>query len=254
MTPYEFNTIKQLIGAYWATLDIGLVKSEWAKKGLLTQNVKLSKGDLNNFGLELLPSVLAPKLNLCEGAGKCKYTCLAFSGVGNILKGRKVLAGELNTILKAKARKTFLFANDYSFFRAILMNEIKHKQMISEFDGKRASFRLNVTSDIDWSDIIDEMKSVQFYDYTKIWDRTSKPNYNLTFSVDERTTDKMITDKLHCGESVAIVFHELPLEYLGFPVIDGDENDNRYDDGNGKIIGLKYKTTIGGKDDTDFVR
>ena len=256
MTPAQFNHIKKMIAAYWSTLDIKQVKAEFAKKGLLTQNTKLSKGDSENWGLELLPSVLAPKLNLCEAAGKCKYTCLVFSGVGNLIKGKAMLTevGQLNAMLMFKARKTFLYANDYNFFRSILMNEIENKSLIAELQDKKFACRLNTTSDIDWSDIIDAMPNVQYYDYSKIFSRESKPNYKITFSVDEKTTDEQIINKLENGENVAIVFHKVPEKYLNFPVIDGDENDDRYNDAKGIIIGLKYKTTIGGKDDTDFVR
>jgi hypothetical protein len=70
-------------------------------------------------------------------------------------------------------------------------------------------------------------------------------NYKLTFSASELTDDDSIKSKLQEGENVAIVFKELPTEHLGFKVLDGDDTDNRYDDENGVIVGLKVKNTAG---------
>ena len=43
---------------------------------------------------------------------------------------------------------------------------------------------------------------------------------------------------------VAMVFEKnIPNEYLGFPVIDGDKYDMRYLDEGAVIVGLKYKKT-----------
>ena len=45
--------------------------------------------------------------------------------------------------------------------------------------------------------------------------------------------------------NVAVVFDQIPQEYYGFKVLDGDETDLRIDerdsDGNNCIIGLKFK-------------
>jgi len=120
--------------------------------------------------------------------------------------------------------------------------------------GKSIAVRLNTTSDLDWTELTNSLPNVQFYDYTKVWTRKSTANYNLTFSVAEHNTQEQIEEKLNNNESVAIVFHKLPETYMGFPVVDGDVDDDRYNDVKGTIIGLKYKTTVGGKDDTSFVR
>ena len=62
---------------------------------------------------------------------------------------------------------------------------------------------------------------------------------------------------LSSGLNVAMVFNvkdetELPSEYMGFPVINGDEHDLTFLHGNGVIVGLKAKGAAK-KDTTGFV-
>ena len=252
----DFNTIRKMVRSYMATLNLDDCKAEMIEKGVLTSNAKLKKGDNANFGLELLPSVLSGA-NLCPSAGKCKLTCLAFSGVGNILKGKKMIAGtELSAPLKAKARRTFVFLNDKDWFTELLKSEITHKNAMAKLGGQKVYFRLNVTSDVDWRFLTDQLTEINFFDYTKVWTRSSTANYFITFSASELTTNEMIADKVSQGENVAVVFNskKLPKDFLNFEVINGDKNDNRYDDPKGVIVGLVLKTTVGGKESTDFVR
>jgi hypothetical protein len=154
---------------------------------------------------------------------------------------------ELNDMLKFKARKTFLYLNDQSFFEAILRVELQRHSLIAGLEGKTFGARLNTTSDIDWSAFTSGMPEIRFYDYTKVWDRVSTPNYHLTFSASELTPDVAVKAKLRTGASVAVVFPgALPAEHLGFPVINGDLSDDRYDDPPGVVVGLSLKVTIGG--------
>ena len=248
ITVKQFNDVKRMIAAYWSTLELGEVKSEFARKGLLTQNTKLAKGSNYNMGLELLPSVLAPHFNACPGAGACRYSCLAFSGAGNVIRGPKMLAsGELNDMIKFKARKSFLYLNDQSFFEAILRVELQRHSLIAGLEGKTFGARLNTTSDVDWKEFTESMPEIRFYDYTKVWDRGGSTNYHLTYSASELTADTAIKAKLRAGHNVAVVFpSERPATHLGYPVINGDTDDDRYDDPRGVIVGLSLKVTIGG--------
>jgi len=53
---------------------------------------------------------------------------------------------------------------------------------------------------------------------------------------------------------VAVVFaDELPEKWWGYPVINGDENDLRFLDGSGKIVGLLEKKT-GRKTTDEFIQ
>ena len=66
-----------------------------------------------------------------------------------------------------------------------MLAEIDQKDIASTMAGKKALFRLNGTSDIDWLHIIQQKPNVSFYDYTKELGyirRNKLPNYDLTFS------------------------------------------------------------------------
>ena len=58
--------------------------------------------------------------------------------------------------------------------------------------GKKPALRLNGTSDIDYRKIANEFPNIQFYDYTKVYNRVSKEipkNYHLTISYSEANKD-----------------------------------------------------------------
>jgi hypothetical protein len=107
---------------------------------------------------------------------------------------------------------------------------------------------------------MEEFPNVNFYDYTKgftrmmAWLNGKMPdNYHLTFSRSEETSDDRIKKILSLGGNVAVVFRgSLPKTYLGFPVVDGDENDLRFKDKKGVIVGLVEKG-LAKKDETGFV-
>jgi hypothetical protein len=263
MNKKEFATVKKLVREYMTTLNLDEVKQEFATKGLMTTNSKLAKDDdgnevdsmTMNSGLELLPSVLSP-INTCKGAGACKYECLAFSGTGNVLKSKAMFKNnELPAPLKSKARRTFLYINDLEWMLQCLEMEIRAFASKAKLMGKLPYFRLNVTSDLDWFDFTSYLSEFDFYDYTKIWNRQSTPNYHLTFSVSEKTTDAQISKKLAKGENVAVVFafrkgkkRVMPVTYMGANVINGEKSDDRSLDKKGSVIGLLIKTPIGGID------
>ena len=256
LTPKQFNQVKKLVAAYTKTLNLDEVRDEFLKKGIMNQNAKLVKGSNYNVGLEILPSVLAPGLNACPGAGECKYSCLVFAGVGNMLHGKKMVNDAILTpVLKSRARKTFLLQNDRDFTEKLLTLEINKHSEIAALGGATFGARLNVLSDLDWRQFTNNMSHINFYDYTKVWSRESTDNYKLTFSASELTSDEDIIKKLSAGENVAVVFQgKLPETYLGFPVLDGDISDDRYNDEAGTVIGLKVKATIDGNKKSSFIR
>lgn len=134
------------------------------------------------------------------------------------------------------------------------MAEMRMFQAKAKRDGYEFSARLNGTSDIDWSKIEVEGKtilkhfpSVQFYDYTKDGHRFGRipANYQLTYSY---TGNNLATtlDLLTLGFNVAVVFDTkkgkaLPATFNGYPVIDGDLTDYRPNDGDGVVVGLRFK-------------
>jgi hypothetical protein len=138
-------------------------------------------------------------------------------------------------------RKNFLLQLDAE----VTLAKIKNK------GPKNLAIRLNGTSDIryekfiirDGKNIFELHPDIQFYDYTKNYlrfnDKLPK-NYHLTFSRSE-TNHAMAMELLVKGYNVAMVFDTLPKTYMGYKVVNGDENDLRFKDPKGVIVGLKYK-------------
>ena len=94
---------------------------------------------------------------------------------------------------------------------------------------------------------------VQFYDYTKVPGRDlGIPNYHLTFSLAESNEEDAAAE-LQRGMNIAVVFDGVPSEYLGVPVVDGDESDLRFLDPSGVVVGLKAKGEARG-DTSGFVK
>ena len=89
---------------------------------------------------------------------------------------------------------------------------------------------------------------MQFYDYTKTFDRMLRflkgpwptKNYHLTFSRSELNDDEC--DKVFdAGGSVAAVFDVVPASFRGRAVYSGDYDDLRFLDPKGYWIGLTPK-------------
>lgn len=156
-----------------------------------------------------------------------------------------------NTINKARITKTKLFFEERAFFMGWLIDEIRSAQRKAYAAGKSFSVRLNGTSDLspeqfhlDGKNILEIFPDVQFYDYTKVFKRIQLAkkysNYDLTFSF----SGNNIAESLLALEQeirVAVVFEEVPAQYWGVPVVDGDLYDMRYQDPGKVVIGLKYK-------------
>jgi hypothetical protein len=236
---------------------------------LLNQgNAKTLKGEVlgyRTFGLHLSPATKSG-FNVCQWASAgCRAACLDTAG-----------RGCMSNVQNSRINKTKRFFKDNYGFMSDLRTEIA-KAIISA--GKKQMipcFRLNLTSDIPWENIrkgrtvnpqlvrplnvMEEFPNVSFYDYTKgftrmmSWLNGKMPdNYHLTFSRSEETSDDRIKKILSLGGNVAVVFRgSLPKTYLGFPVVDGDENDLRFKDKKGVIVGLVEKG-LAKKDETGFV-
>jgi hypothetical protein len=132
-----------------------------------------------------------------------------------------------------------------------LVDEIRSAQSKAIAAGKSFSVRLNGTSDLspeqfhlDGKNILEIFPEVQFYDYTKVYNRTKLTkkysNYDLTFSY-SGTNAVQCQDALLQDIRVAVVFEKVPEQFWGRLVIDGDAYDMRYQDQGGVIVGLKYK-------------
>lgn len=227
-------------------------------KLLTTANAKIRKGEkigFKTFGIHLAPASLSG-FNVCKDASAgCAASCLNTAGMG-----------AFSNVQLARIEKTRLFFRDKAFFLAQLIKEIAAAIKSAEKQGLTAVFRLNLTSDLPWEKIKLNDKTVfqlfpqvMFYDYTKSPERMTAflagempKNYHLTFSRSE-TNGAIAESILKSGGNVAMVFRKsLPSQYLGARVINGDETDLRFLDGEGKIIGLVEKGKAK-KDESGFV-
>ena len=170
----------------------------------------------------------------------------------------------------SRIKKTKLFFEEKFAFLAKLEKEIASSIKSATKKAMTAVFRPNLTSDLEWETIENEQgqtlfqkfPETQFYDYTKSFQRMAKfinpnpdlpSNYHLTFSRSEHN-ETLCDMVLQMGGNVAVVFRDqLPKTWKGFEVINGDENDLRFRDKKGVVVGLIEKG-LAKKDETGFVQ
>ena len=218
---------------------------------LTTSNPKIQKGVKRGYFTTIqhfAPSKLSGT-NVCPDATpECIRFCLNKAGRGGIFK-----AGEnTNVIQEARKRRTRFFLDDIVGYHSKLLKEITAHVKKANRLGLKPCVRLNGTSDLSWEDgfapLFWRFEDVQFYDYTKSFDRMMRylkgpwhtKNYHLTFSRSE-LNDAECNKVLAAGGSVAVVFESVPNTFRGRPVHDGDSDDLRFLDPPGSWVGLKAK-------------
>jgi hypothetical protein len=216
---------------------------------LTTNNAKTIKGEKLGYTTYIL--YMSPfrqnsqKKNICPMATPgCAAACLYTSGHGS-----------MDNVKKGRTNKTEFFLSDRNKFLMSIYSEIAQLEVKYKIEGGKFAVRLNGTSDISWEkfkikdnkNIFELFPKVQFYDYTKNHLRFQNKlpkNYRLVFSRSE-TNEPIALALLAKGVNVAMVFDETPKKYKSYKVINGDENDLRFLDGKGVIVGLKYKKITG---------
>ena len=189
--------------------------------------------------------------NVCPfSTPECRLGCLATSGRAKIERW-----ANMDVIQKARLIKTKLLFENEEFFMRLMVAEMKAYQKKAKLDGYYFSARLNGTSDIDWEtikidgkNIFEIFPEVQFYDYTKSYKKivdNRVKNYHLTYSYTGRNTAKCIK-VLRAKKNIAIIFNipknqAYPKTWNGFKVINGDRTDFRPYEGDGVVVGLKWK-------------
>lgn len=238
---------------------------------LLGQNYKTAKED-ESFetradvqGLSLLPSLSYGEAaqtpgarNACVGASEaCIKSCLVYSGHNTI--------DPYNVQIKA-ARTRALVQQPRAFVR-MLAEAISRHQRVRK---AQPYVRLNVFSDLPWElicpDLFEQFKNMSFYDYTKVENRNTPSNYDLTFSF-SGVNHAQVGYELSRGRRIAVVFipperipskgrargaglpSHLDAAMFGgsgmIPVIDGDVSDVRPRDPGQVIVGLRWKIPMG---------
>lgn len=235
----------------------------------LDTNAKTVKGQKVGFMTAIL--YLAPwKLsgyNVCamaEIAG-CIGDCLNTAGRGGMapadaetvtIDGHTI---KLNAVQKARIRRTRFFFENREAFLIQLCKEISHARAYAAKRGYTLVVRLNGTSDLRWENVFmasnnnatlfDVFSDLQFYDYTKIPNRSIKhiTNYHLTYSYSNRKEFAKYIERAMAfyGRTInfAAVFKgkKMPAMFMNRMVINGDESDLRFLDKKGVVVGLIAK-------------
>lgn len=207
-------------------------------------NFKLKKTNadkaLKVAGLSLLPNKKGcPFMNI---AG-CGASCLRFSG-----------RGIFKNVENSRQSKLDYLNNDRTGFIKKLTSELN---TFSKYCAKRdlvGYVRLNVLSDYPWhaeayGAIPQQFPELKFYDYTKVAKRLGETpdNYELMFSYSPaKAYQKSVQLALKTTAPMSVVFNgDMPAEFLGRKVYDGDKSDIENLARKSSIIGLKYKLAKG---------
>ena len=223
-------------------------------KLLTTQNYKTTKGEklgvLTGI-LYLAPANLSGYEVCPKRSTGCTAACLFTAGMG-----------AFSNVQQARIKKTVAFFEQRDEFMTQLRKDIQALAKKAKKLNMTPAIRLNGTSDLEWTrfGLMQEFPEIQFYDYTKVLNRLTKDNptnYHITFSQSESNAFEVVT-ALNSGFNAAVVFavkkgKDLPKEWNGFPVYDGDDTDLRFmDPKGGYVIGLRAKGRAK-KDTSGFV-
>jgi hypothetical protein len=205
---------------------------------ILGTNEKVEKGSdkFNTYILHLAPHNLISVNTLCASAeaSGCAADCLAFSG-------RLAMKNGANAMFK----RTVLMLLRPEWFESKLLSEIDKAEAKAKRDNIPPLFRLNGTSDLDWSHIFKARPESKAYDYTKVLSRIRKnnlPNYDLTFSASmysqqSRSAFKKAVERKH---RIAVAFNTKESKLDKFTIPSGfksfDDTDLRHLDD--QVIGV----------------
>ena len=210
-------------------------------------NAKTKKNKRESLILYLKPGQVMGR-NMCPKASDgCLSACLNTAG-----------RGAFSNVQDARERRTIEFINNRKAFLKQCADEINKSAKKTE----ELAVRMNGTSDLKLVEMLVSDNSIAdnvvFYDYTKIHQKAGRKVlssghvYVVTFSRSEINESEAIA-VLHRGGHVAVVFNELPAEWNGFKVVDGDLSDDQMlDHMNAVVLGLKAKGKAR-KDNTGFV-
>ena len=222
---------------------------------------KNKKINVKTYVIYLAPANLSGYNTCSHSTPECRMGCLNTSGRA----GMEELCGKTMTV-DCRNKKSRLLFEQTNFFMQWLIADIEAQKNLAVQKGFAFSVRLNGTSDIDWANIrvngktiFEIFSDIQFYDYTKNPNKFKNiaPNYHLTMSYTGRNW-QVCEMLLQQGNNIAVIFDvknesELPKEFNGYKVVNGDETDFRPADPKGVIVGLKWKK-IANKQVNDYVR
>jgi hypothetical protein len=218
------------------------------KMGYLTHSLNFAHSDLSGFNVCPMAKRLSRSgMGQNKNLSSCSSVCVGGNGFASIHP----------IVLESRIAKTISFKLDTQNFMLKLISEIENAIKLAKKKNLKPTFRLNAYSDILWEkqktndlngkmNIFEMFPNVTFYDYTKINNRKTPKNYQLTFS--HYGDFKKTSEALENGFNSAIVFESLPskikINNKIYTVIDGDKTDLRIDEkinGDSVVVGLKFK-------------
>ena len=204
---------------------------------LFGSSLKVEKGadKYDTYVMYLQPADKIAIKTLCSFATKagCKEPCLIDSGQLGMTTGQN-----------AATKRTILMLLRPDYFKARILSEIDKAERKALKTGIPALFRLNGTSDIDFSDIYKARPNSMFYDYSKLLSRVRKAslaNYDLTFSgsMYSKQSRAALRKAVTAGHRIAVAFNTklITSDALAIPdnMANFDKTDLRHLDN--KVIG-----------------
>lgn len=229
----------------------------YSQRYLLSKSVKVIKGEKMGWITGVL---YAPAATKFQGGHTCSHSELArCAGPCLVHSGHMALDGAVN----ARADRLQLLIKDPALWFEILSRECARLKRRARARGYRVAGRLNGTTDLDWTRILFDGKSVfqrikgiTWYDYTKnpkLAESYVSAGISVTFSWYDKASASKVLDLLDRGVNIAIAYKDkLPeTQKIGgrtIRVIDGDQSDLRFKDCRGVVVGLKYKFATMSKD------
>jgi len=210
--------------------------------GYHTYFLSLAHSDISGYNV----CPMANKLKAGE-KNKNKSTC------SSVCVGYNGFAQRFKNVMQSRIKKTKMFFENKNEFMQLLIKDINKAINYSLKRGFIPTFRLNAYSDIKWeniklihegieyNNIFELFSNYKFYDYTKLTNRKTPDNYELTYS--HYGNKKAFKKTLNTNQNIAVVFDKLPKKYNNRIVINGDKTDLRLKDNDGinTIVGLKFK-------------
>jgi hypothetical protein len=205
-------------------------------KLLTVGNPKIMKGlTTSNYltvGLHLAPAWESGRNTCAMHTKECAATCLHFAG-----------RGAMSRVQQARIRRTNMFFDQRDDFMQQFAADLRAADAFAQTQGYQLAVRPNLTSDIRWEtfSILNDFAHLTWYDYTRLENRTNVPkHYHLTFSWSGRNVAACKAALVN-GINVSVPFKTQPQKFLGYPVINGDDDDLRFLDPTPVVVGLKLK-------------
>jgi hypothetical protein len=226
----QFSDLVNNSAKFWALENLEYLNKPMRFFG---SSLKVEKGadKYDSYVMYLQPADKVAKQTLCAFAEKagCKEPCLIDSGQLGMSVGQN-----------AATKRTILMLLRPDYFKSQILAEIDKAERKALKGGMPALFRLNGTSDLDFSDIIKARPRSMFYDYTKLLSRVRKnsiANYDLTFSgsMYSMQSRSALQKAVVAGHRIALAFNTklIASDNLAIPdsLANFDKTDLRHLDG-----------------------